>query len=67
MIEAARHLAAARLSRPVCVAVHALFSDDAYQSLRLVAARIATANTVQHETNAIDIAPLFTSSVVDLL
>jgi ribose-phosphate pyrophosphokinase len=67
MIEAARHLAAARLPRPVCVAVHALFSGDAYQSLRQAAALIATTNAVPHETNAIDIAPLFTSSVVDLL
>jgi ribose-phosphate pyrophosphokinase len=67
MTEAARHLAAAKLSRPVCVAVHALFSDDAYQSLRRVAAGIATTNTVLHETNAIDIAPLFTSEIVDLL
>ncbi len=67
MIEAARHLAAARLARPVCVAVHALFSDDAYQSLRQAAARIVTTNTVPHETNAIDVGPLFTSSIADLL
>jgi ribose-phosphate pyrophosphokinase len=67
MIETARHLAAASFSRPVCVAVHALFSDESYQSLREVAAHIATTNTVRHETNAIDIAPLFTNSTIDLL
>jgi len=67
MIEAARHLAAARLTRPVCVAVHAQFSDDAYQSLRQAAARIVTTNTVPHETNAIDVGPLFTGSIADLL
>jgi ribose-phosphate pyrophosphokinase len=49
------------------VAVHALFSDESYQSLREVVSRIATTNTVLHETNAIDIAPLFTNSIVDLL
>lgn len=67
MIEAAQHLSAAGLPPPVCAAVHALFSDDAYQLLRRVAARIATTNTVPHETNAIDIAALFSSEVADLL
>lgn len=67
MIETTRGLAAVGAPRPVCVAVHALFSDKSYQSLKEVASRIATTNTVQHETNAIDIAPLFTNSIFDLL
>lgn len=67
MIETARHLAAAGLSRPICVAVHALFSDESYRSLQEVAACIATANTVLHSTNAIDVAPLFIDGIADLL
>lgn len=67
MIETCRHMAAAGLPRPVCVAVHALFADDAYRALRQVAGRIATANTVPHESNAIDIAPLFGHSLAGLL
>jgi len=66
MIEACRHMVAAGLPRPVCVAVHALFAGDAFQSLRQVAGRIVTTNTVPHETNAIDIAPLFGRSLLDL-
>lgn len=58
MIEAARHLSAAGLPPPVCVAVHALFADDAYRALQQVAARIVSTNTVPHETNGIDITPL---------
>ena len=67
MIETTRGLAAVGVPRPVCVAVHALFSDESYRSLKEVAFRIATTNTVLHETNAIDIAPLFTNSVFELL
>jgi ribose-phosphate pyrophosphokinase len=66
MIEACRHMVAAGLPRPVCVAVHALFAGDAFQSLRQVAGRIVTTNTVPHETNAIEIAPLFGRSLLDL-
>lgn len=67
MIETARQIAAAGLPRPICVAVHALFAEDSYRSLKTTAARIATTNTVPHETNAIDIAPLFINRIADLL
>lgn len=67
MIEACRHMAAAGLPRPVCVAVHALFAGDAYQALGQVAGRIVTTSTVPHESNAIDIAPLFDRALADLL
>lgn len=67
MIEASRHLVAAGFPRPVCVAVHALFAPGAFQALEQVAGRIVTANTVSHETNAIDIAPLFDRPLLDLL
>lgn len=67
MIEACRHLVAAGFPRPVCVAVHALFAGDAFPALTEVAGRVVTANTVRHETNAIDIAPLFGRSLLDLL
>lgn len=67
MIEAAQRLATAGLSRPICVGVHALFSGESYRSLREVAGRIATTNTVPHETNAMDIAPAVAERIIDLL
>jgi ribose-phosphate pyrophosphokinase len=67
MIETARHLAATGLPRPVCVVVHALFSDESFRSLKEMVGRIATTNTVPHETNAIDITPLVANSIADLL
>jgi len=63
MIEAAARLAEAGLRRPVCVAVHALFAQDAYQSLVAAAARVVTTNTVPHATNEIDVAPLIADAV----
>jgi len=66
MIEAAGRLAEAGLPRPVCVAVHALFAEEAYRALAAVAAQVVTANTVRHPTNAIDIAPLLAGAVEEM-
>ena len=67
MIETARHLGAAGLAPPVCVAVHPVFSDESYRSLKAVAGRIATTNTIPHETNAIDVAQLVADGITGLL
>jgi len=64
MIETVKQLEkAGRLSgmkRPVCIGIHALFVDDAYERLQNAGvAKIVTTNTIVHETNEIDIAALF--------
>lgn len=52
------------LNAPVCVAVHALFSQDAEVHLiQNSIAEIATTNTIPHSTNKIDIAPLLATAV----
>lgn len=59
MIVAAGRLVGSGLAAPVCVAVHGLFAGGAYDALRRAgAARIVTANTIPHASNAIDVAPL---------
>ena len=59
MALAATKLREAGLEPPVCVGVHAVFSTDALATLRAAGiARIVTANTIAHETNAIDVAAL---------
>jgi len=59
MIETVGHLRRARYKPPVCVAVHAIFADGAYESLvRAGAAQIVTCNTVPHPSNAIDVGDL---------
>jgi ribose-phosphate pyrophosphokinase len=67
MVETVKCLVAAGLRAPVCVAVHALFSDSAEQALRDAgAARIATTTSVPHSTNMIDVIPLMISAIREL-
>jgi ribose-phosphate pyrophosphokinase len=63
LIEAARGIVAAGFPKPVCVAVHALFAEDSYRALSQVAQRGVSTNTVIHETNVIEIAPLFAGAL----
>ncbi len=68
MIETIGHLAAAGMKSPVCVAVHGVFADNAFQDLRKAgAARVVTSNTIAHETNGIDVTALIAGGVGQLL
>lgn len=59
MIETVIHLNKAGMQAPVCIGVHAVFAGDAHDALKKAgAARIVTCNTIPHDSNAIDIAPL---------
>lgn len=59
MALAARKIREAGLAAPVCVGVHAVFSPDALATLQDAGiARMVTANTIPHPTNAIDVAPM---------
>lgn len=51
---------------PVCIAVHALFSGDAYAALS-AQARVVTTNTVPHSTNAIDLSCELAAALRDLM
>ena len=67
MIETVRALLRARLSAPVCVAVHALFAGGADAALRAAgAARVVTTTSVPHATNAIDVVPLLAEAIREL-
>lgn len=59
MIMAIKHLGDQRTAPPVCVGVHGIFSGNAYAELVSAGAhRIATTNTVPHESNVIDISKM---------
>lgn len=67
MVETVKNLVAVGLRAPVCVGVHALFSENAEQALRDAgAARIVTTTSVPHATNTIDIVPLLIPSIHEL-
>jgi len=56
MIETVGHLKAAEMPSPVCLGVHGVFANDAYDALRAAGgARIVTCNTIAHESNGIDL------------
>jgi ribose-phosphate pyrophosphokinase len=68
MIAAVARLHAAGGPPPVCVGIHALFSDGALDELRAAgAARVVTCNTVPHPTNAIDVRPALVPMVRRML
>lgn len=51
-------------SEPVCVGVHALFTDDVYQHLiNAGAKKIVTCNTILHPTNQIDITDIIVAAI----
>lgn len=59
MIETTEHLKRAGMKPPVCIGVHAVFAGNSYEDLKKSgASRIITCNTIQHESNEIDISKL---------
>lgn len=63
MIETAEGLVARGLAKPVCVAVHALFAEDAYQRLSERARSVISTNTISHPSNGISVAPLLVEAL----
>jgi ribose-phosphate pyrophosphokinase len=67
MIETVRHLREQGLPPAVCLAVHAVFSEETFGELREIAAAVVTTNAIPHSSNGIDVAPIIARSVGDLL
>lgn len=68
MIAAIRHLRAAGLPAPVCIAVHGVFADGALEDMRAAGAgRIVTCNTIAHQSNGIALEEAVAAAAVDLL
>ena len=68
MIETVGHLRRAALVAPVCIGVHGVFADDAFDQLVTAgAARVVTSNSIPHPSNAIDLTPLLADAIGGLL
>jgi len=63
LIEAARKLSLKGFSLPVAAVVHAIFAEDSYRHLAAVCDRIVSADSVEHESNAIELAPLIANAL----
>lgn len=56
MIETIGHLKRLKMKRAVCIGVHAVFADGAYEDLVASGAeKIITCNTIPHKSNVIDL------------
>ena len=67
MIETVEHLNNARMKPAICIGVHAIFAGNSYKKLLNTGIKkIVTCNTIQHETNAIDIAPLLERALIEV-
>jgi len=67
MIETVVHLKRMALPAPVCIGVHAVFSENAYAALQAAgASRIVTCDTIAHPSNAIAIWPLLIEAMTAL-
>jgi len=64
MIETIGRLVRAGMRGPVCIAVHGVFAGSAYRDLLAAgASRVATTNTIPHESNRIDVCELISGAV----
>ena len=62
MIETIYHLKKTGMKPPVCIGVHAIFSDNSYENLLAAGAKkVITCNTIEHVSNSIDISDLLTN------
>jgi ribose-phosphate pyrophosphokinase len=64
MIETVGRLKRAGMRPPVCIGVHGVFADNAYEDLQSASVeRIVTCNTITHPSNAIDLTGLLADGV----
>lgn len=62
LIETIKHLKEQNMANPVCVVIHPVFSEGAFELIiQAGASKIISCNTIQHLSNGIDISPLFVS------
>lgn len=68
MIETVGHLRRAGLAAPVCVAVHAIFAQSAFEELLSAgAAKVVSCDSVVHPSNRIALGPVIAACVREML
>lgn len=67
MIATIRQLARLHLGPPVCIGVHAVFAEGAYEELLAAGpTRLVTCNTIPHPSNAIDVGDVLADGVREM-
>lgn len=68
LIETLKHLAHLGLRPAVCVAIHAVFAEGAYEKLLTAGAqRVVSTDTIPHTSNVISMGPLLAEAAAELL
>lgn len=64
MVETVRHLKSIKMKSPVCIGVHAVFANNAYQDLiNSGVYSIVTCNTIKHPSNKIDVSNIIIGKI----
>lgn len=64
MTETVKHLIGRGMKRPVCIGIHGIFADQAYEDLLSAGAtNIVTTNSIPHVTNDIDVTKLIAAEI----
>ena len=67
MIGTIKHLQSLKMPQPICIGVHAIFADNAYQKILATGVdKIITCNTIPHPSNGIDICQDITDLLISL-
>lgn len=67
MIETVKQLHTIRAAAPICVGVHGLFVENAYEELLAAGAlQVVTCNTVPHPSNGIDLSEVLAEALLSL-
>jgi ribose-phosphate pyrophosphokinase len=66
MLQTVQHLHSAGLSTPICIGVHGLFSNNAYEELT-AKAKVITCNSIPHLSNQIDISDALSHAISEHL
>lgn len=67
LIETLQHLKQLQLPAAHCIAVHAVFAEDAYERLQEAGSlSIVTCSTIKHKSNAIPLSHLYTKAIITL-
>jgi ribose-phosphate pyrophosphokinase len=63
MLQAAKHLRDAGMKSAVCLAVHGIFAAGALSEMQAAGLRVVTTNSIEDDSNQIDLAPLLAEGV----
>jgi len=64
MLETVNHLKQINMKPPVCIGIHAVFSENAYESLiKSGVSKVVTCNSIPHSTNQIDLSTIIIEGI----